>query len=73
MKRTLLPALSTSFMLLFITACGENAEGEGPMERSGKALDEAAEKTGEAIKEGTEKVGEGLEKVGEKLQDDEGP
>lgn len=45
------------FALFGITGCGRNYKGEGPMERSGKALDNAGEK-----------VGEGVERVGEKMQ-----
>ena len=69
MQHQRLPLIGLSILLLCLAACGEdNAQGEGPMERSGKAVDKAAEKTGEALKEGVEKVGEGVEKVGEKMQ-----
>jgi hypothetical protein len=51
-----------------ITACGRNAKGEGPMERSGKAVDKAAKDTGEAVHEGVEKTGEATERAGEKMQ-----
>lgn len=57
-----------SVALLGLAACGRNSKGEGPMERSGKAVDNAAEKTGETVKEGVEKTGEGVENAGEKMQ-----
>ena len=64
---------NAALMLVGITACDHNAQGEGPMERSGKAVDKAAEKTGEAVKDGAEKVGEGVEKVGKKMQGTDSP
>jgi len=74
MQRKRLPMISLSFLLLCLAACGEdNAQGEGPMEQSGKAVDKAAEKTGEVLKEGVETVGEGVEKVGEKMQGSDTP
>lgn len=57
-----------AILFLGITACSRNAKGEGPMERSGKSVDKAAEKTGEAVKDSVNKTGEGVENAGEKMQ-----
>jgi hypothetical protein len=60
-------ALSVIF-LLGTSACHRNERGEGPMERSGKAVDNAGEKTSDTVKEGVEKTGEATERAGEKMQ-----
>ncbi len=43
-------------------------EKEGPAERTGEKIDEAAEQIGEKAEELTEKTGEKLEEAGEKMQ-----
>ena len=52
--------VNMSLFALGLSACGENPQGEGPMERSGKAIDKAAEKTGEAIGDGVQAVDDKL-------------
>jgi hypothetical protein len=64
--RDLISPLSILALCCLMLACGEKP---GPMEKSGQAIDKAAEKTGEVIKEGAQKTGESLEKAGEKVQD----
>lgn len=54
MNSGLAAAIVLSFAVVGLTAC----EKEGPMERAGKAVDNAGEKVGETV-----------EKAGEKLQD----
>lgn len=58
----LLPLLALAGFL----AC---AEKNGPMERTGRALDKAGSKTVKAVGKGLEKTGEALERGGEKLQE----
>jgi hypothetical protein len=50
-------------LLSLATACHDNKEAEGPMERAGKHVDNAAEKTKEGIKKAGEKTGEAAEKA----------
>lgn len=68
MSRKIITVCTALLLAVGFTACGKKKD-EGPMERSGKAVDEAAEKTGEAVKEGVEKTGEKVEEAGEKMQD----
>lgn len=59
-------------LALLTTACGEkNAKGEGPMERFGRATDNAAEQAGDTIERGVHRTGEGIERLGEKMQRDD--
>jgi hypothetical protein len=46
------------------TACHQNQQAEGPLERAGKHLDNAAEKTASALKLAAEKTGEAAGKAG---------
>lgn len=59
MKRALLLCLALPLAI----ACHKNKDAEGPMERAGKGVDNAAEKTGEAVKKGAEKTEEGVSKA----------
>ncbi len=52
-----------------LAACGDDSSGKGPMEKTGEAVDKAAEKTGDVLKEGAKKTGEAVEKAGETVQD----
>jgi hypothetical protein len=54
--------------LLVTSACHKNKDAEGPMERAGKHVDDAAEKTGEALGTAAEKTGDALERAGQKLK-----
>ena len=69
-------------VLTLVGGCHANGQAEGPMERAGKhvdnaaektghALGTAAEKTGEATKKAAHATGEAFEKAGKKLQGDE--
>ncbi|MEW5765286.1 MAG: hypothetical protein ACOYXN_02760 [Acidobacteriota bacterium] len=64
MKRIVLLA-ALAFALGGLSCASHN----GPMERTGRAIDKAASKTVEAVGKGLEKTGEALESGGEKLQD----
>jgi hypothetical protein len=71
------------FLLSLATACHENKDAEGPMERAGKKLDHAGEKTKEGLQTAAEKTdeaahkavqatGEALGKAGDKLKNSKG-
>jgi hypothetical protein len=64
MKRILL--LAAVISALAGLSC---ASHNGPMERTGRAIDKAASKTVEAVGKGMDKTGEVIESGGEKLQD----
>jgi len=68
MRQKILTLGFASIFILGFSACHRNAQGEGPMERSGKAVDKAGEQTGEAVKKGVNKTGEAVENTGEKMQ-----
>ena len=60
-----------AILVLGILAAGVSGckKKEGPMERAGKGLDNAAEKTGRNVDKAVEKTGEKLEKAGEHIKD----
>lgn len=67
--------LNASVGLLLVAAlmgCNDEPDapvGDGPMERTGEKIDDAAENTGEAAERAAEKTGEKMEEAGEKMQD----
>jgi len=76
--------LWVSLVLSLIVGCHHDKEAEGPMERAGKhidnaaektgkALEKAAEKTGDAAKKGAHATGEAFEKAGSKLKGADAP
>lgn len=50
---------------LLVAGC----DREGPMERAGKQIDEAASQAGKKIEDATEQAGQNLEKAGESLRE----
>lgn len=60
---------SAFFAILALSGLLACAEKNGPMERTGRALDKAGSKTVKVVGKGIEKTGEVLEKGGEKLQE----
>jgi hypothetical protein len=76
MTRVILLVTALSSLVL---GCHRDRDAEGPMERAGKhvdnaaqktgkALGKAAEKTGQAAEKAAHKTGEALEKTGQKLK-----
>lgn len=63
--------LSTVLASLSLLACHHDHPAEGPAERAGKHIDNAAEKTKEGVGNATEKTGEALEKAGDKIKKDD--
>jgi phage-related tail protein len=66
-------------VLALASACHDNKQAEGPVERAGKHVDKAAQKTGAALEKAAEKTdevahkavtatGEAFEKAGQKLK-----
>jgi len=54
----------------FATACGGNDKpAEGPMEKAGKDVDQAAEDTKEGVEKATEKTGEKAEEAGDSIKE----
>ena len=75
MNRLILSGL----VLLLATACHKDKDAEGPMERAGKHVDNAADKTKAGLQKAAEKTdeaahkavhatGEAFEKAGQKLK-----
>lgn len=55
---------------LSLVACGGSKEpAEGPAERAGEKIDNAAEETKEGAEKASEKTGEALENAGDKAKD----
>jgi len=50
-------------VLMLAVACHRSQPAQGPFERAGKGLDNAAEKTGDALKTAAEKTGEAAKKA----------
>lgn len=65
--RILVCAMALTF-LLAIAGCEE----EGPAEKAGKRIDEAAEKAGEEIEEAGDEIEEAAEKAEEELEEGDG-
>ncbi|AWI75907.1 hypothetical protein CEW83_12325 [Parazoarcus communis] len=71
--RSLSAALAMSALLVALSGCQKQ---EGPMEKAGKEVDQAAaiagekmEKAGEEVDKAAATVGEKIEKAGESIQD----
>lgn len=64
--KNILLTLMLGVLIAGITGCKAK---EGPMEQSGKAIDNAVEKSGEKIDNAIEKAGEKIEKAGEEIKD----
>jgi len=73
----------SGILLSLAVACHKNKDAEGPMERAGKHVDNAAEKTKEGLQKAAEKTdeaahkavhatGEAFEKAGQKLKSNSG-
>lgn len=68
--------MRNSFQLLALTiglslaACGGNKEpADGPAEKAGEKVDNAAEDTKEGAEKAAEKTGEAVENAGDKVKD----
>ncbi len=64
------PILLASVLVgLSLVACGGNKEpADGPVERAGENVDEAADKTAEGAENAAEETGEALENAGDKVE-----
>lgn len=51
--------------LLALTGCYRNVEGQGPMERTGAALDRAGTDTGQALGRAANSTGNALNRAGQ--------
>lgn len=65
--RTVITALALGF-LLGLAGCEE----EGPAEKAGERIDEAAEKAGDEMEEAGDEIEEAAEKAEEEMEDDGG-
>jgi hypothetical protein len=65
-SRSVLAALILGILIVAVTGCEKK---EGPMERTGREMDKAAEKTEQQINKAAEKTGEKIEKAGDKVKD----
>ncbi|MFA7403800.1 MAG: hypothetical protein WC007_07395 [Pelobacteraceae bacterium] len=63
-SRTVIATIVMGIMIAGVSGCKK----AGPMERTGREIDKAAEKTGEKIDNAVEKAGEKVEKAGEKIK-----
>ncbi len=75
MKMSMLTRLGMAAAVIVATAgCGRQRESDpvapaGTMERTGSAVDRAAENTRDAVRTGVEKTGEGLERAGSTVEE----
>lgn len=71
--RTFIRGTAIGICIAGLIACEkqETAESDqGPAERAGQQLDQAAARAGEKLNEAAEKAGEGLQQLGQKLQNE---
>ena len=70
MKTTVKSAFALGMLLAALAGCQRDdpARSEGPAEKVGKKVDEAAVKAAEGINKLAEKAGQGMEKAGENMQ-----
>jgi len=64
--RSVIAAMVLGLLVAGVSGCMKK---EGPMERTGKEIDKAADKTGQQINKAVDKTGEKLEKAGEKIKE----
>jgi hypothetical protein len=62
------PALIMIMVVLGMAVVGCES-GEGPAERAGKQIDQAAEQTGDTIDQAVEKAGEKIEETGDTIRE----
>ncbi|MDD2732714.1 MAG: hypothetical protein PHF56_02140 [Desulfuromonadaceae bacterium] len=65
-SRNIIGAVIMCILITGVIGCKKK---EGPMERAGKEIDNAAEKTGQQIDKAIKKSGENIEKAGDKIKD----
>jgi len=70
MKTTVTSAYALAMLLAALAGCQRNdpARTEGPAEKVGQKIDQAAVKATEGINKLAEKAGQGMEKAGENMQ-----
>jgi hypothetical protein len=68
MKNFLISLLIGTFALAF-ASCRKSEDDKGPMEKAGKAVDQAIEKAGEQAGRAMEKAGEAMKEAGEKMRE----
>jgi hypothetical protein len=54
---------------LGFSSCSKSEDDKGPMEKAGKAVDQAMEKAQEQTGQALEKTGEAIKDAGEKMQE----
>lgn len=64
--RGLVAAVLFGIMIIAASGCQKK---EGPMEKGGKAIDNAADKAGQQIDKAVEKTGDTIEKTGDKIKE----
>ncbi len=67
-------ALNNIFLALLVTifalaACSKSEDNKGPMEKAGRAVDEAVDKAKEKTGQAMEKAGEAIKEAGEKMRE----
>jgi hypothetical protein len=71
MKTTVASVFALGMLLAALAGCqrDDQASTEGPAEKVGQKIDQAAVKAAEGINKLAEKAGQGMEKAGENMQD----
>ena len=65
-NRVIIAALMLGILVAGLSGCKKK---EGPLERTGREIDKAAEKAGQQIDKAVGKTGEKIEQAGEKITD----
>ena len=67
--RKLFPAVLVVSSVLAFGSCSKSDDNKGPMEKTGKALDESMEKAKEQTGRAMEKTGAAIKEAGQKMQE----
>lgn len=67
--KNLFVASLVGFFALAFTACSKSEEDKGPMEKAGKAADQAMDKAKEQTGQALEKAGEAMRDAGQKIRE----
>jgi hypothetical protein len=67
--KNLFVSLLIGICALAVGSCRKSEDEKGPMEKAGKAADQALEKAGEQAGRALERAGEAMKEAGEKMRD----
>lgn len=64
--KILVPGILASLLAFGVTGCGQQDQ-QGPMEKAGQKMDQAADKTGNKLNQAKKKMSQAADKAGNKM------